>query len=76
MQNSREHRAGPKVCAEADPSSLSSDGLNVLLSPATSADALGFLGPGPHFTFSKTEHILQHNVFGGGKRKYLSVLPF
>lgn len=56
---------GPKVCAEADPSSRSGDGLDVLLSPAASADVLRFLGPGPHFTFSKAEHVLQRNMFGG-----------
>jgi len=51
----REYRVGTKVCAEADPSSLSGDGLNMLLS----ADVLRFLGHGPYFTFSETERILQ-----------------
>lgn len=49
----------------------------MLLSPAVSAGALEFLEPGPHFTFSKKEQILQQNMSkGGGRGEKLSVLPF
>lgn len=63
------------MCTKFDPSSRSGDGLNLFLSPAASADALRFLGHGPHLSCSKTEHILQCNMFGRGGKKIITFGP-